>query len=504
MIIIPIHKKITAKNFPAVTLLLVLVNCVVYFGLQGDDLKLRKQAVDFYMHSALPQIEFPLFEAYLGRVDGERLKQFEEIQEQMSDTGKYWQLAMLESDRDFLRLLDADEVVKPNHPRFAQWKKARADYTAITARGFTQHYYLRYDEINPLTAFTHMFLHGSFGHLFGNMLFLVLLGILVEGALGSGLFLACYLLAGLFSGAVSLLVNWDAHTGSLGASGAIAGLMGLYAVLYGRRRVRFFYWLFVYFDYVTKPAIVLLPVWLGWEILQFFLDAGGGVAYEAHAGGITAGGVLAWGVLRAGWEKHSFLEEETQRDEDKAMFEAAMQDLAELRLDAARAKMQRLLPRHPSDREFLQRYFNVCKLTPGQPEFDDLTRRMLALPVPDVGARRFVRSTFREYYECKHARIGLAAEQQRQLATRFANWGYLAEAKALLDNLIKQHQTTGLAGALLAMGGACIAQGKQQAARYYLNQIIKHYPHSQESQAAKMQLARVQTVQSSPPVPSQS
>ena len=75
----------------------------------------------------------------------------------------------------------------------------------------------------------------------------------------------------------------------LGASGAVSALMGMYAVLYRMRRIRFFYQFLVYFNYVTAPALLLLPAWIANELLQHWLG-GRGIAYMAHLGGLLTGG----------------------------------------------------------------------------------------------------------------------------------------------------------------------------------------------------------------------
>src|SRR5690606_22699464 len=137
---------------------------------------------------------------------------------------------------------------------------------------------------------------------------LALIGLLVEGALGHGLFLAVYLLGGMGSALLSLLWRMGETGGALGASGAIAALMGAYCVLWGRRKVRFFWWFFVVFDYVKAPALVLLPVWLGWEVLNMAFNSQANIGFDAHAGGIVCGALLALGVRRLGWERREFLD----------------------------------------------------------------------------------------------------------------------------------------------------------------------------------------------------
>ncbi|MCP3870121.1 MAG: rhomboid family intramembrane serine protease [Gammaproteobacteria bacterium] len=271
----------------------------------------------------------------------------------------------------------------------------------------------------------------------------------------------------------------------LGASGAIAGLMGLYTVLYGKRKVRFFYWFFVFFDYVKKPAIILLPLWLGWELIQFFFG-GYGVAYEAHIGGIIGGVLLGLGILKLGWENRDFLDEETRRDHDRDLFSEAMDDLKELRVDAARQKLKQLLPQHGRDLELLKRYYNTCKLQPEHPDFHDAARRVLLHTDQGTEQNTLIRDTFRDYARTAKGKIRLSQSERETLTIRLANWGYLQEAGLLANALLKQaNPSPESAEAILALGHACSVQGNPSNAKHYLLQIIQRFPSSREAVTAR-------------------
>jgi membrane associated rhomboid family serine protease len=146
-----------------------------------------------------------------------------------------------------------------------------------------------------LTLFSSMFMHGSWLHLLGNMLYLWIFGDNVEDAMGKARYLAFYLICGVTASLAQILVDSDSQIPSLGASGAISGVLGAYLVLYPRRRVRVL--LLRYITYM--PAIAVIGMWI---LLQFISGVGqvaqteqtGGVAYAAHVGGFLAGVVLVW------------------------------------------------------------------------------------------------------------------------------------------------------------------------------------------------------------------
>jgi membrane associated rhomboid family serine protease len=148
------------------------------------------------------------------------------------------------------------------------------------------------------TAFASMFMHGSFLHIFGNMIFLAIFGPNVEDATGRVRYLAFYLLGGIVALAAQVLVGPDSSTPTIGASGAIAAVLGGYLLLYSRARVLTLVFIVFFVTIVEVPAILLLAFWFleqlyfGAAGLASPLGGGGGVAYFAHVGGFAFGLIL--------------------------------------------------------------------------------------------------------------------------------------------------------------------------------------------------------------------
>jgi len=156
----------------------------------------------------------------------------------------------------------------------------------------------RYNFIQTVVPFfTAMFLHEGWEHVLGNMWFLFIFGDNIEDYLGHFKYLTFYLLAGLFADAAQIAIYPQSHIGMVGASGAIAGVLGAYFLLYPRARVLTWFFVFVFY----LPAWIVLGEWF---VIQFFSGAEmlsvaarsgrdvGGVAFWAHVGGFVAGMVL--------------------------------------------------------------------------------------------------------------------------------------------------------------------------------------------------------------------
>jgi membrane associated rhomboid family serine protease len=144
--------------------------------------------------------------------------------------------------------------------------------------------------------FTHMFLHGSWMHLLGNMWFLWLFGNNVEDSMGRGRFVVFYLLCGLAAAAGQILTDSGSPVPMVGASGAISGVMGAYLILYPNVRVYTLVPLGFFITSMALPAWVMLGYWFAIQFLSgvvsFAADVGGGVAFWAHVGGFVAGVAL--------------------------------------------------------------------------------------------------------------------------------------------------------------------------------------------------------------------
>jgi membrane associated rhomboid family serine protease len=154
-----------------------------------------------------------------------------------------------------------------------------------------------------LTLVTSMFLHGGWLHVLGNLWTLLIFGDNVEDRMGPLRFLVFYLLCGTVAGVVHVYFNAGSSVPTIGASGAIAGVMGAYFVLYPRARVITLIPLLFYPLFVELPAYVFLGVWFASQVLFGTASLtqpqeAGGIAFLAHVGGFAAGILLHWVFVR--------------------------------------------------------------------------------------------------------------------------------------------------------------------------------------------------------------
>lgn len=150
-----------------------------------------------------------------------------------------------------------------------------------------------------LTIFTAMFMHASISHILGNMLFLWVFGQAIEGAFGSRAYTTFYLVCGVAANMAQYLIAPNSNVPNLGASGAIAGVMGAYLAMYPNSKIDLFVWpLSLFIWNLRVPAWLMLGLWFAIQVVSGLsglngASDGSGVAFWAHIGGFTTGLVLA-------------------------------------------------------------------------------------------------------------------------------------------------------------------------------------------------------------------
>ncbi|MCR8914517.1 rhomboid family intramembrane serine protease [Marinobacter panjinensis] len=386
MLIIPAENSVNWKRPPWVTLGLMLACVLVFTFYQGGDSRLTEQAIKEYLESDLQALEAPLYEDYLQRQirfegDEERIYELQNFQQLRQEGGDLWVAYSLLSDREFYQYMleNRDVLLAPAERR--RWVEQRSEIqTRLMDSLSANQLGLVPAEFSLYTLITYQFLHGGWGHIIGNLVFLFLLGFTVEKALGPGRFLLAYLLCGAISGVVFTAFSMGSHIPLVGASGSISGLMGMYVAIYGLQKIRFFYFVGVYFNYFRAPALAILPVWLGKEIYDYWFAGATGIAYMAHAGGLVAGAGMVW-LLGKSWlqVKEEFFEpEEDEQDERFTTgYSQAMASLGRLEFDLARRQFEALREHYPDRTVLLEHLYQLEKLRPDLPEYRERARELM-------------------------------------------------------------------------------------------------------------------------------
>jgi rhomboid family protein len=253
--VFPLKDNIPTERFPVVTVALIAINVFVFLFLQQP--------------------------SGFSSVDNETVVKYGAIPYELTHPSKHCELGD--------RVTPTGELI-PSH----QGTVACEGTIVQTAEGPTKIRSIAGSEPSTwLTLFTAMFMHGGFLHIIGNMLFLWIFGNNIEDAMGPLKFIAFYLLSGVAALALQVAFNPDSTVPTIGASGAIAGVLGGYILLYPRARVLTLIFLIFFVTLIEVPAVVMLGLWFLEQIYFGAADlsdpTGGGVAYFAHVGGFAFG-----------------------------------------------------------------------------------------------------------------------------------------------------------------------------------------------------------------------
>lgn len=430
MLIIPAEHPLDWKRPPVVTLLLILLNVLIYFGYQGGDRQREEQAIQVYLDGGLLNRERALF-----------LPAFAERRELDAEQQRHLD-AMRRPDLARLVLYDLQfEHSLHHHPAYLAdpaWQAARQQAEAARDRISSLRFGFIPARFSVEGLFGAMFLHGDFGHLAGNMLFLFIFGFALEIALGRGLYLGLYLLGGVASHLLWWLMD-PAWVSGVGASGAISGLMGMYLGVYGLRRINFFYWLGPLFGYFRAPALWILPVWLGKELYGLLL-AEDNVNYYAHLGGLGAGFLAVWLPRLAGTLKVD--EAYLHKEDPDAPFKRELGNLDQLigsfALAPAAARGLDLLGRYPGRLALLERLYPLALSRQDQALLAAVLRQLFGLP-EQAASLPLLQRLAHDSADARHRLLQLPAVQLH-LLQRLLRASQGALALAAWRRLSQSHQ----------------------------------------------------------------
>ncbi len=477
MLILPLHKPLNRHNFPVVTMLLAVVNVLVFFGWQAGDARALEQAQRYYVGSGLARYELPAYEQYLQQDgEGKRLARFRE----QPRGEQVRQLARASAtDVRFIDALQGTALIAD--PQRQDWLPLRARYDTMLGKVFTLRHMLRSSEWSPQRMLTAAFLHGDVMHLLGNMIFLLAIGVLLEGAIGPWRFLAVYLLGAMGSSAASLWWRWGEEGGGLGASGAIAALMGAFCVVWGRQPVRFFYWVGVVFDYVRAPAIWLFPAWLGWELFNLLATDKQGIGFDAHAGGLICGALIGAALVATRQVRPQFIAEVPVQQRIDDRWERARRHLGRMENRQAESLLAELAAERPQNFDIALARYRAASNAGGR----DAGERAMDLLRLRAGDADQVQAQL-ELLRQPQAAAGVPADVCEALLSRWIELGQLHGAETLLREV--PLPPGGQARHWFRLALAHGARLDEDARRRILQQLAEGHPELPQGQKARFLL----------------
>lgn len=487
MLLVPITGKISWRNPPIATICLILINCLVFFIFQFNESEILYEAEDYYLNSGLAEIELENYIDYRNdiSVQDPELSAIDQLSDDELDQ-LYFEMM---SDASFQSALEKEEIIFPGHPDYAEWREKRATFDTMLGATTTARYGFIPSEAKPVSFFTYMFLHGGGMHLFGNMVFLWLVGCMLEMGCGRIFFFFTYIMTGLGAVLLFYVIYPDSTVPLVGASGSISGIMGTFTVLYARKKIKIFLSLGFYFNYMQIQGIILLPIWVTNELFQLFFAGVSNVAYVAHIGGLLSGAAIGFINLKyLGIYDSEALEPEPE-DNITPLIEQALDQVRQLNLEEGSQLLEQVLHKEPNHIEAMTHLFNARKANPEDPHFHAIAGRLLGHLGRDDRHFEQAGIIYEEYIKLVQ-KPRLAPTLYLQLSSILSTVGKPETAERIMALFLKQKPDfPGLPSALLRLANGYRRQGVDYKYRGCLKLIHKRYPESNEGRIASENLA---------------
>lgn len=362
MIILPAERRLDRSNTPIVLIGIILLNILIFFLYQANDSLKFSSAFDEYQKADLLDDEWPLYSKFL--LQQERFDDLNEVTTAHNHNEQSIVIAHILNDRAFSDYLNENGRSLFYPSVYYDWDESRTFIREEIESISVYNFGLIPNDLSVIDLVMHQFLHGSFLHLIGNMMFLMICGFVVEGAIGRLAFLGFYILGGVAAGLLHASVNLASDQPLVGASGSISAVMAMYLVLYRWKTIRFFYWFYIIVGYFRAPALILLPVFIGKELISYFIDPDSNVAFIAHAGGFVVGGILVGGLayFRPGVLNIDYIEATDDDSSYRKQLADIYDALEKYRFETAFHRIQRSIEEHGNEFELLLLRHNILKL----------------------------------------------------------------------------------------------------------------------------------------------
>ncbi len=478
---IPLDRKPNWRRPPFITLLLISINILVFIFLQAQDQLREDDAFRYYFSSGLAELEMPRYIQYLNQQGGTQLA-IVPVDELAADKQKILYHHLL-ANGSFLQALNTSHIIRSNDPDYAVWLGLRRGFDNRLQNIFSYRYSLKPHSPSTLSLISSLFLHANSWHLLGNMIFLLLFGFILELSLGSGILLLVFMACGISANLVTIAITPNSAQWIMGASGAITGLASLYAILYGMRKIRFFYSLIIYFDYVRAPAIIMLPAWLIYE-LTYSLISPNSVSTVTHIGGLLSG-ILIGGIIKCSPLKiHAEENKENVSIDFETEYQNAMSALSNADLQKASELLKRLLENQPEDSRILVKLFQIAKARNDLPSAQRYIQLLLTLTEHDSQLVREQQRSFLDYLQLTKGEDKLPAELLTKTAIRFCGAGFIEDSENILALLLKQNPSAKSIPALLfSLSTRYHKSGNIEKSNHYKSLLTQHFADSPEAQS---------------------
>jgi membrane associated rhomboid family serine protease len=466
------HENMQGRRWPIITLGIISLNVLIFLGthwtMDREGPELGQVKLHVVLLAAMhPELKVPeKAQAFVNAVQTKSPALWKEVRNPNREVADAWDAK--------IRLEEDPEVLQ------AEMDSLSSRYEELDSASLLSRYAFIPARQTLTSLVTANFLHGGWMHLIGNMWFLWLAGAVLEDTWGRIIYPAFYLVAGVLALQVHAMVNHGSLTPTIGASGAIAGLMGAFLVRFPTTKIELGWLMFYRFYRFKVAAYWALPLWLLMEILYGSISGPfSGVAHWAHIGGFVFGAAIALGIQKSGLEQ---IAEKGIQDKiawvSHPLLAEANEQMEKKQYDAAAANLQKLLEEKPDSLEAYRMLQNIHWQKEDMPARRDALIKMLGLEIK-ANDHEGALQTYEDFKNSggENLPAALWLDLCRQLETRLDAERAAEEYKTLADACPSEKQAL---LAQMAAGRICLKRLHRplDALRFYEAAQASPIPHA--------------------------
>ena len=482
MLLAPTDKPFDYRQPPRLSLGLAALLLVLFAWLTPSDNERMNFINDFYQQHLL-KVEWPLYPTHL--LQSQQTTTLEKLKiayEQHEDRVLVEQLGF---DRDFSDSISANGQDFLDPDVFSQWQQDRQQFNQERDHLHSVVLGLDPQRFRPITYFTYAFLDNNSLNVLASAMLLLLVGMVIEWAMGSGALLSAWLVGSLCAGISFSITHLHSVTPLIGSTGAISGVLGL---------------AFMCFRHANSLTVMGTTTKLGgWIFLGLFIMLAAltflnnqfDIGLVIGLGVAFVGGAVVCIAYRRWFSQDSHIKEEQQLIIHEEMpadelyrheLHSALLKISLMQFSAAERQLRELAEKYPQDKRILEHCYHLLKFKPLELEFEELACGLFALP-NQPAANHLVLNIYNDYKRRSKTFVALDSDTCLQLAMRFARIQAFKEAEEIFKRSMEsKRSSTLLKKAALALSQAFTAQQQEKRAEYYqriANEGVKSSPNEQ-------------------------
>lgn len=481
------------KYMPLGLFILVGINLLAFAFFEYNDIVYRNKANDYYFKSDLDKIEFPIYVRYLQRhlAVNTSYNRFIQITEGMvSNQELYW---MQRYDPLFQNCLNTNECLPDNSLYYIKWQERRREYLRLLKKDSAETYAFKSSSPSFTTGFSSLFMNADYVQCAVNLIFLILVGILLESILGFSGILGCYILCGTLTLSAYCLLMPYCSMPILCAAGAIGGLVSLTTFINGSSSLRLHYFNGRHFSDYNVSSHLLLPVWVIIQLGLLMIGSLNTINLLSQTGGLLGGAIIGLTLRRAFFATKRvepiILNENKRPSLFHKKFNEAVNQISLSNFEAGQQLLNKLLIQYPNNREVYFQLFNLLKSAPQNDDYHKIVFKIFSLKDKSQSTTAMKNQVFKHYQAYARPSMHFDAEIFLSLLQRFREDGYWDDAEKILNILIQKVgggiYMEEIAQEQLLLAQSYLKKNNKLQCDKILSSMIKLFPDTESAKQAR-------------------